>query len=613
MKLRSLLLATFCLTYISDAAIAQTTINNGGFETYDSFGTSNVEPTNWNSFMTADATILTQFGKKQRLNRSDVIRPGTTGLYSVVIWSTNELGTIANGNLTTGKINMGSTSPTNSANYNFTKTSDANFKHPFNGHPDSLIVWVRYKPASNSLTETARIHAVIHDTYDVRDPADGGSTSHLVGDATLNFTKTNGIWVRKSIPFVYAGASTTPLYILISMTTNSTPGGGSAGDSLYIDDMEMVYNPTLTTGNIATSTYYVSSSQGASISIPFTLTGTMYSGNVVTAQLSDATGSFAAPVTLGTLTTTTSGTITGTIPAGTITGSGYRVRVVSSNYALTAANNGSDLQIYLASNSVTAGATQTIEVGANGNPLNVTETGTAISREWKYATTSGGPYTSFAPAQTSTSLTPNFSLYGTWFIICESTFPNSIVKTSNQVEIDVVDNAIAPMITQNIDMTFPGTTVNVTEYPAGTSREWLFGTVSGGPYGSFSPAETNTGYTPLFNTAGTYYVICESHISGITVTSDEVQIIVTDVTGIQTLPLGAITVYFSGSELLADLNNTSLKNPILKIYSMEGKEIAYFPVIENQMNRNELSLPSGVYVYTIYDGEQIISGKVVKL
>jgi len=319
-------------------------INNGGFENWQNLGTDNVEPTNWNSFMTADGNIITNAGKAKRVDRVTDKRPGSIGNYSAVIWSTSTLGVIANGNLTTGKINMGSAIPSNSNNYNFTKRSDANFNHPFIGHPDSLVLWVKFKPASNG-SEQARVHAVLHDNaYDVRDPADGTSTTHIAGDATLNFTKTNGLWVRKSIPFIYS-TSVTPAYILVSLTTNMTPGGGSAGDSLYIDDMMTIFNPVLTTGTISPTTYIVDAGNGAVISIPFTLTGTMYADNIVTAQLSDASGSFASPVVLGTLNTTTSGTINGMIPAGTTTGGGYRIRVVSSNYAITAADNGNDIVI----------------------------------------------------------------------------------------------------------------------------------------------------------------------------------------------------------------------------------------------------------------------------
>ena len=611
MKLKTLFFTGLFLLGITGMSNAQSQINNGGFENWENLSSDNVEPTNWNSFMTADAGFPMSLGKAKRVDRSTVKRPGSTGTYSAVIWSTSTMGVIANGNLTTGKVNMGSVTANDPANYNFTKTTDALFNHLFTSHPDSLVFWTKFKPSSNG-TEQARVHAVIHDSYNLKDPADAGSTSHIVGDATINFSKTNGLWVRKSVPFIYSGPATTPAYILISMTTNMTPGGGSAGDSLYIDDMMVIYNPTLTTGAIATSEYYVSSTQSASISIPFTLTGTMNSGNVVTAQLSDAAGSFAAPVTLGTLTTTTSGTITGTIPAGTITGSGYRVRVVSSDYALTATDNGSDLQIYLASNSVTPAALQTIEAGTSGTSISATEVGIALSREWKYSATTGGPYSSFAPAETGTAYTPAFATYGSRYVVCESNFPDGITATSSEVQIDVVDNFISPATTQNIDMTVAGTQIDVTENPVGTSREWLFATTTGGPYSSFSPSETATSYVPLFNTAGTFYVICESVIGGIDVTSDEVQIIVTDVTGIQTNNSGDVKVYFSENALIADLQNSALVNPSLQLYNMNGQLVAAFDLQKNAVNRHEFNVPAGLYLYRIGAAEENISGKILK-
>ncbi len=73
---------------------------------------------------------------------------------------------------------------------------------------------------------------------------------------------------------------------------------------------------------------------------------TLNSGNVFTLQLSDANGSFAAPVAIGTLTSTaTTGTITGTIPAAQAAGTSYRVRIVSSNVADVGDDNGVNLSI----------------------------------------------------------------------------------------------------------------------------------------------------------------------------------------------------------------------------------------------------------------------------
>ena len=71
---------------------------------------------------------------------------------------------------------------------------------------------------------------------------------------------------------------------------------------------------------------------GASFSFGFTPTGTFNSGNNFTVQLSNGSGSFASPTTIGSGTTSP---ITVTIPAGTTTGSNYQIRVVASNPNVT--------------------------------------------------------------------------------------------------------------------------------------------------------------------------------------------------------------------------------------------------------------------------------------
>lgn len=82
------------------------------------------------------------------------------------------------------------------------------------------------------------------------------------------------------------------------------------------------------------------------VDVPFTSIGTYTSANIYTAQLSDSSGSFAAPVVIGTLTdSTNSGTIECMIPCGTLTGSGYLIRVVSSAPAVTGFDNGVNITI----------------------------------------------------------------------------------------------------------------------------------------------------------------------------------------------------------------------------------------------------------------------------
>jgi hypothetical protein len=117
-------------------------------------------------------------------------------------------------------------------------------------------------------------------------------------------------------------------------------GIGNGGIGQQTLTLELADAPAITTGTVGTA-----ACAGAALSVPFTAAGTFAAGNVFAAQLSDAAGSFATPVTIGTLASTSSGTIAATVPAATAGGSGYRVRVVSSNPVVTGTDNGSAITI----------------------------------------------------------------------------------------------------------------------------------------------------------------------------------------------------------------------------------------------------------------------------
>ena len=227
---------------------------NGGFETWD--GTdSDAEPTNWNGFSSAqcDLSGLAALGcntaTSTRHAKSGDSRPGSSGNYSCKIFATeiSILGSnvVANGNLTTGQIRIGSTTATNPENYNITRTSNSDFRQPLNAKPDSIVFWAKFICPSS--TQQARINAVIHDNYSYRDPegSDGSASSHKTGVATLNFSRADEQWHRYSVPFDYDFPASAAEYILISFTTNKLAGEGSEDDFLYIDDVELVYNTLL--------------------------------------------------------------------------------------------------------------------------------------------------------------------------------------------------------------------------------------------------------------------------------------------------------------------------------------------------------------------------------
>lgn len=84
------------------------------------------------------------------------------------------------------------------------------------------------------------------------------------------------------------------------------------------------YAQTISTGNLPASSFCA----GDDFSLPFSTTGTFNTGNVFTAQLSDASGNFTSPVNIGNSTTTP---ILVTLPSGTAPGAGYLIRIIGSN------------------------------------------------------------------------------------------------------------------------------------------------------------------------------------------------------------------------------------------------------------------------------------------
>ncbi|MBD3582704.1 T9SS type A sorting domain-containing protein [Flavobacterium selenitireducens] len=117
--------------------------------------------------------------------------------------------------------------------------------------------------------------------------------------------------------------------------------------------------------------------QGEVISVPLAIKGTFAANNTFTVQLSNASGSFTSATTIATLTNATTATaINATIPNGQAAGTGYRIRVNSSNPAITGDNNGSNLSIVA---KPTANAGTAVSACSTGAPANITAGATAAN------------------------------------------------------------------------------------------------------------------------------------------------------------------------------------------------------------------------------------------
>lgn len=221
--------------------------DNPGFEDWTSRDLDAVsEPVHWHSGGTATGTFSGFLSNQVEV--SNHTRPGSSGTKSARIFPTSVLGITANGNLTNGRMNAGSMSTTGSSNYNYTQRSQSAYNTPIDRIPDSLVVWVCFR--CESATQRAQLHAAIHGDTDYKFIADGTEEplNMLVASARHTFTRTSTAggaynWTRLSVPFVKDGTCDDPRYILFTITTNEVPGEGSTNDDLFVDDIELIYNP----------------------------------------------------------------------------------------------------------------------------------------------------------------------------------------------------------------------------------------------------------------------------------------------------------------------------------------------------------------------------------
>lgn len=331
------------LMTLSFASFAQMQPENSGFETWDNVTANDREPMQWNSIRTGGGNASQPAGFV--IDRSTDTRPGSLGTYSVVA-ETKTLTVFGfinvdvNGILTNGKVEAPTTEPTDG--YNRTVPGEEAFKTSFTDYPDTLIAWVNYQPSG---TDNGRVQCIVHNINGAgtasgdmgalpeNGNSQGNNVPQTIAKAEMDLTASTAGWSRLAIPFTYYNGNV-PQYILLTATSSVAPGAGEPGSKLYIDDLGLIYNITPV---LSSSTVDVSTFTAGMLDVDYSTGGTPLSATDFVVELSDENGSFASPVVIGTESATVqpSGTIACTVPAGTVAGTGYKVRVtnVSEYYA----------------------------------------------------------------------------------------------------------------------------------------------------------------------------------------------------------------------------------------------------------------------------------------
>ena len=244
---------------------------NAGFETYHTATVTSPddpnekstsdEPNYWHSFMSSSGNpaLVYLAGYNPVTFKCDDVRPGSTGKQSLMLKSIDMYIAIANGTITTGRMNTGDFTASNTdANYAWSDMSQTDkdahgdpFYATLYSLPDAMKVWLKFKQGTaNAQHPYATATAIINDGTEFHEPAPSKTTyTNVVGEArNAKIAETGDEWKEFTIPFTYdafAQYGAKAKSVLVTLSTNADAGQGSDGDLLYVDDLSFVYNAGL--------------------------------------------------------------------------------------------------------------------------------------------------------------------------------------------------------------------------------------------------------------------------------------------------------------------------------------------------------------------------------
>ncbi len=244
---------------------------NAGFETYHTATVTSPddpnekstsdEPNYWHSFMSASGNpaLVYMAGYNPVTFKCNDVRPGSTGKQSLMLKSIDMYIAIANGTITTGRMNTGDYVASNTdANYAWSDMSNTDkdahgdpFYATLYSLPDAMKVWLKFKQGTaNAQHPYATATAIINDGTEFHEPAPSKTVyTNVVGEArNAKIAETGDEWKEFTIPFTYdafAQYGAKAKSVLVTLSTNADAGQGSDGDLLYVDDLSFVYNAGL--------------------------------------------------------------------------------------------------------------------------------------------------------------------------------------------------------------------------------------------------------------------------------------------------------------------------------------------------------------------------------
>jgi|GEM_PF-1258477 len=248
-----------------------------------------------------------------------------------------------------------------------------------------------------------------------------------------------------------------------------------------------------------------------SFEISYDATGTYNSGNVFNVQLSNASGSFASPTVIGSYTGTKSAIVKVALPSHLADGTGYKIRVVSTNPVVTGVTNETSITVHDRPYSQTVTG-----AGVANNTFSYTySVPTATGSTWQWI----APQASVSQTNNNASLTWNTAGQPNTIQIIETNqygcIGDTSIKTVNVYDLKI-DNIASSLLTP-----CPAGTLTITGFATGVydagntftaqlsnasgsfASPVNIGTVSANPVGSSQQVTINATLPfPLANGAG---------------------------------------------------------------------------------------------------------------
>ena len=239
------------------AAYAQTfQIPNSDFEEWHSVGNNLYEPGaqgstySWHSFGTCYTTLpLYDMARTQSKMYSADHNGGKCAVIEAKFINMVFVTSLANGTMTTGRLQAGSGVATNSANHSEmtvgkTWSDDYNKYGPFyvllNAKPDAIKSSLKVDLKEDN--HKASFSAAITDGTYYQEPQDQTYTN--VAASAKNEDLPTQEWTDYTFPFTY-NEGVEAKAIMVTISTNANPGEGTDKDKVYVDDVELIYNASI--------------------------------------------------------------------------------------------------------------------------------------------------------------------------------------------------------------------------------------------------------------------------------------------------------------------------------------------------------------------------------